>query len=193
MRISRRCSSSTTPRPPQVPARESGSAGPHGPEGAETGPSSADAPDRRSGGPAGQRVSVSACQRVSGGLGLTDDPRVHQEQVELVGEAVLLARASRCAGIGPQRRSPARPTRGPTPEARRSLLRPTCSSAQHAVSRCVVVPTFTSDTATGCPRHARHWPHQSQMPRFSVCRMVLPCDSPPHKQPTQGDLAGSDI
>ncbi len=142
---------------------------------------------------AGQRASGSAGQRVSGGLGLTDDPRVHQEQVELVGEAVLLARASRCAGIGPHRRSPARPTRGPTPEARRSLLRPTCSSAQHAVSRCVVVPTFTSDTATGCPRHARHWPHQSQMPRFSVCRMVLPCDSPPHKQPTQGDLAGSDI
>ncbi len=114
--------------------------------------------------PAFRWARRAAGQRASGGLGLTDDPRVHQEQVELVGEAVLLARASRCAGIGPQRRSPARPTRGPTPEARRSLLRPTCSSAQHAVSRCVVVPTFASDTATGCPRHARHWPPKPNAP-----------------------------
>lgn len=55
MRISWRCSSSTTLRQPQVRARGSGPARPHGPEWAEIGPSSASAADRRSGEPAGRR------------------------------------------------------------------------------------------------------------------------------------------
>lgn len=48
---------------------------------------------RRRNRPAFRCARRAAGQRVSGGLGLTDDPLVHQEQVELVGEAVFLAPA----------------------------------------------------------------------------------------------------